>query len=162
MELTKTKSGFSLIELLVVVGLTSILGLAISAVLLTSLTNSARIRAQSKIKAAGDYTITQIQSLVRNSREVTSCNSTTNTIVLVNQDRETTTLALSGTAIASNSATLTPANQTVSNFDLNCEPSNTNPRLINLAFDLSLTSANLRLGESPSLHFATSILVRNE
>ncbi len=59
------KKGFSLIELIVVIGLLSLLMLAISSTMLMSIISSNRIRTTTKIKQAGGYAINQIQSMIR-------------------------------------------------------------------------------------------------
>lgn len=161
------KKGFSLIELIIVVGLLSLLMLAISSTMLMSVMSSTRIRTATKVKQAGNYALDQMQTIIRNAKSVTSCNTTTGTIVVVGVDGGTTSLnpivVGTETRIASNSGIyLTPDNLLVSNFKLTCLPSDTEPKLLKISFDLKDDLVTRRASESPTLHFETSVSLRNE
>jgi prepilin-type N-terminal cleavage/methylation domain-containing protein len=169
MEIIRKKplSGFSLIELIVVIGLLSLLMLAISSTMLMSIVSSNRIRTTSSIKNAGNYALTQMQAMLRNSRSITTCNSTAGTITFVNPDGGSTTLLTetvgTTTKIASNSGFyITPSNAAVSGFTILCEPSDTDPTLIKIAFDLKDSLTTKRAVENPTIHFETSVNLRNE
>jgi prepilin-type N-terminal cleavage/methylation domain-containing protein len=158
-----TKRGFSLVELIVVVGLLSLLMIAISSTSLMSVITSSRIRTATKVKQAGNYAVDQMSLLLRNTKSVVSCDTNLSTITFINQDGGTTTLALESTQIASNSGTyLTPSSQTVSNFSLTCLPSDTIPSLVKISFDLKDSLVTARKTTSPLLHFETSVNLRNE
>lgn len=163
----KPSKGFSVIELTVVIGLLSILSLAISAIMLSTIVSSNRVRTLTKIKQAGDYALNQLQSLTRNARGVIACDSGLNTVTLLNRDTNQTSLLLESDAngiprIASNSATyLTPGNLRVTNFNLDCQPDDDNPRLISVSFDLSTAVASTKNIENATLHFSTTSELRN-
>jgi prepilin-type N-terminal cleavage/methylation domain-containing protein len=162
------KHGFSIIELIIVVGLLSILMLAISSSMLMSIVSTNRIRKATNTKQAGAYAINQIQSMLRNAREITICNATT--VTILNPDGNTTTLSTqivnSATRIASNSGIyLTPSSTTVSAFSFTCLPADTpsatsETNLIKIAFDLK-EIGTARSSENPTLHFETSTNLRN-
>ncbi len=160
------KSGFSLIELIVVIGLLSLLMLAISSTMLMTIVSSNRIRTSAKIKQAGNYAIGQMQSLLRSAKTVVSCTSP-ESIVFINYDGGQTELLSEDDAnglprIASNSGTyLTPDNLTTSNFSLVCEPSDIDPAIVKISFDLQDTVTTRDL-ENPLLHFETSVSLRNQ
>lgn len=162
------KSGFSLIELIVVIGLLSLLTLAISSIMLTSVITSNRIRTTTKVKQAGNYALGQIQGMIRNTKILTACNSDEHTLEIVGPDGGTTniftTLDTNGTLrIASNSAVyLTPETTQVSNFNLTCAPSDTEPALVKVSFDLQDNQSANNVARNPILHFETSINLRNE
>lgn len=161
------KKGFSLIELIVVIGLLSLLLLAISSTVLMSIVSSTRIRTVSAVKNSGNYALGQIQSMLRSSKDITSCDTASSSITFVNPDGASTTLTtvlVSGTytRIASNSAYLTPTNLNVTSFSLECEPSDTEPTQVNISFDMQNNVATLRTTENPLLHFETSINLRNQ
>lgn len=161
------KRGFSLIELIVVIGLLSLLMLAISSTMLMSIVSSNRIRTTSKIKQAGNFAMGEIQGMLRSAKSITSCNSTTSTITFVNPDGGTTTintaLVDTTTSIASNSGVyLTPPTANVTSFTIGCEPSDSEPTLVNLSFDLKDSLTTRKTIENPLLHFETSISLRNE
>lgn len=160
------KHGFSLIELIVVIGLLSVLMLAITSTVLMTIISSNRIRTSSKVKQAGNYAMGQIQSLIRSARSVNLCTSP-DSISIVNQDGGTTQLLTENdaggvTRIASNSGSfLTPENLSVTSFSLVCQPDDTNVSLVKLSFDLQDTITTRDL-ENPLLHFETSINLRNQ
>lgn len=160
------KKGFSLIELIVVIGLLSLLMLAISSTMLMSIVSSNRIRTVSTVKNAGNYALGQLQTMIRSAKTVTTCDSTTSTITVVNSDGGSTSFASidvgTYTRIASNSAYLTPENIDVTLFDLTCEPTDTDPTLVKISFDLKDKLVTRRTIENPLLHFETSINLRNE
>ena len=158
------KTGFSLIELTVVIGLLTLLMLAISGVMLMSIISSNRIRSATKTKQAGSYVINQMQTMIRNARSIESCTAPS-TMVINNIDGKSTTFLPesngSYTRIASNSGTyLTPDYIDAQNLSITCSPA-TNPNLVELSFDLQSTRA-ARATENPLLHFETSITLRNQ
>lgn len=161
------KKGTSVIELTVVIGLISLLALAISAIMLTTTLSSNRLRRAAQLKQAGDFALTQIQTLIRNSRDVITCDPDTDSLTLINPDSGTTDIMVEldggSSRIASNSGIyLTPNTQNVSNFSLSCEPTTIAPTLFKIAFDLSHTNTSGNDRENTSLHFETTTTLRNE
>lgn len=161
------KKGFSLIELIVVIGLLSLLMLAISSTMLMSIVSSNRIRTVSAVKYAGNYALGQLQSMIRSAKAVTSCDSTSSTLSIINPDGGTTTILAENvgtyTSIASNSGVyLTPSKVNVSSFNLRCEPSDMQPQLVIISYDVKSSLDTQRAVENPLLHFETSINLRNE
>lgn len=159
------KRGFSLIELIVVIGLLSLLILAISSTMLMSIISSNRVRTTTKVKQAGSYALGQIQSMIRSSKSITTCDSTTPLISLVGQDGGTTDILIEddGTnlRIASNAGIyLTPVNMDISSFAITCEPDEVEPSLIKFSFDLRDTHS-VAGTSNPTLHFETSVNTRN-
>ena len=160
------KTGFSLIELIVVLGITTLLVISITSVAMTSLLNTTRVRNLIHSRQAGDATISQFQTSIRNAHSIDSCNSDDNTITITNPDGNTTsflTETVNGyIRIASNSGQyLTPADTTITNFDLNCFPTDIAPNLVQIKF--SITNANVggRSIETPTIPYDTSIQIRN-
>lgn len=154
--------GFSLIELTIVIGLIALLTLAISAIMLTSIGTSNRIRTTTRVKQAGSFVIDQLQSILRSAKSVTICDNTLYTITVVNPDGSSSTIRSTGGRIASDAVDyISPENMTVSGFSLACEPSITDPNLVKVKFDLK-SSQITRASENPNLHFETSINLRNE
>lgn len=163
------KRGFSLIELIIVVGLLSLIMLAISSSMLMTIVSTSRIRTTTKVKQAGNYALNQFESMIRSAKGLNSCNSTTSTANITNQDGNTTDIFLENSQIASNSGNyLTPSNFTISTFVLTCLPGDTaamsenNTNLIKISFDLKDSQTTKRTTENPLLHFETSVNLRNE
>lgn len=160
------KKGFSLIELIVVIGLLSLLMIAISSTMLMSIVSSNRIRTTTKVKQAGGYAIGQIQSMVRSAKSISTCDATTPSLTFVNQDGGTTNLFTqndgANVRISSNSGVyLTPVNVSTTNFSITCEPSEDDPSLIKFSFYLQDTRS-VESTQNPILHFETSVSTRNE
>lgn len=157
------RKGFSLIELTVVISLLALLMLAISSTMLMSIISSKRIRAATKTKQAGNYAIGQIQTMIRNAKSIKTCDSTAGTITIVNSGGgETQIFADSNSRIASNSGTyLTGEDTTTSLFSLSCDPSDSEPAIVKVSFDLRDALAQTGI-QNPSLHFETSINLRNK
>ena len=161
------KKGFSLIELVIVIGLLALLSLAISSVMLMSIVSSKRLQTMTRVKQAGNYALDQMETLLRNEKTVVSCDSTNNIIQIINFDGGTTSLmteSSDGThqRIASNSGFyLTPSNDDVQAFRLTCDPSDDAPTLVNIVYDLQDISSTNQV-DSPLIHFETSVNLRNE
>lgn len=157
------KQGFSLIELIVVVGLTSLLLLSISSMLLLTMTSVERSRISTNTKQVGNDALDSISQKIRNAKSITLCDSTNNVVTLTNLNGNTTSLFLDTNArIASNSGSyLTSENTQTDNFIIDCLPSSADPTLIKISFDLKSTSQT-RSSSNPSLHFETSIALRNQ
>lgn len=165
------KPGFSLVELTVVIGLLGLLILAISSTMLMSVISSNRIRTTTKVKQTGNYALGQIQSMLRSAKAITACNSDPSipSITILNPDGQATTvgseLDSNGYAhIASNSGyyLTTPNTDMGTSFRLTCEPSDDEPALVKISFDLKDIVSTRRTTENPLLHFETSINLRNE
>jgi type II secretory pathway pseudopilin PulG len=163
----KNKVGYSLIELTIVVALVGVLSITISAIVLSTIVSSNRIKNQIRVRQSGDFTIGQINTLVRNARKITLCDTTNKTLTTLNQDNRDTTISLSGTQIASSSALsgttvyMTPTDLAVSAFDISCIPDSSNPKLVNITFSLKKTGTTSKAIENPLETFTTSAEVRN-
>lgn len=157
------KKGFSVIELVVVIGLISLLSIGMSAILLTTIVSSNRVRTMTKIKQAGDYTITQIQTMIRNARTITPCSSVDNTMTIIGQDGGSSNIAIENDRIASSSGIfLTPEDLTTSAFNITCAPSDDTPAAITISFDLENTQTSGPATQNPKLHFETTAQIRND
>lgn len=156
------KKGTSIIELVVVIGLISLLALAMSAIMLTTIVSSNRIRRLTQIKQAGDYVINQVQTLIRNARYIDSCDTTNHILTTLNPDGRTTDILLENGRVASNSGTyMTSDTLSVTNFSVTCEPTQ-NPVLIKIEFDMTQKTSSGNSQENSTLHFETTTNLRNE
>ncbi len=162
--------GYTLIELTIVVGLTSILAISITAIMLSSLLSSTHVRKLIQVRQTGDYTINQLQQLIHNAQTIDACSSADNSLVITNQDGDQTTIfaeSISDTeykiASASSRATLYFNDETMpaNNFNITCLPTDDNPNLIQIQFTLTTNSQSNRPFEKPLVKFETSIELRN-
>ena len=151
--MVKKMPGYSLVELIVVIGLVTILMLAISGIMLMSIVSSNRLRVATKTKQAGSYALSQLQSMIRNARTI-DCQNAPESITIGNSDGGQTIFTLENNHIASNSGYyLTPDNLTIPSFNFTCEGENT-PSLIKISFNLQDSMS--------TLHFETSVNLRNQ
>ncbi len=162
----KPKFGYSLVELIIVVGLTGFLAVGISSVVLFAIVNSTRIRNSVRTKQIGDYAIGQMQTMVRSATSVVSCDSSGESLTIANADGYETVFQLevdgATSRIASNSGTfLTSSDLVVQNFDLTCEPSDTDVGLVSISFSLKKDQDNARAITNPELTFETAVEPRN-
>jgi hypothetical protein len=129
--------------------------------MLMSLVSSNRIRTITKVKQAGNYAMGQIQNMVRGAKTITTCDSDNESITLINVDGGETQIFLEAERIASNSAYyLIPENLTVSNFNVTCNPDDIEPHFVDFSYDLQDNQTQTSV-QNPTLHFATSINLRN-
>lgn len=157
------KSGFSLIELTVVIGLLSLLILAISSSMLMTIISSNRIRNVAKVKQAGNFALGQMQEMIRSAKTVVSCTSVDSNITILNFDGGTTNFINENNRIASNSGVyITPDNMTTSSYSVTCSPNDTDPTLVNISFDLMDSAITKKDHENPTLHFETAVSLRNQ
>lgn len=161
------KKGTSLIELVVVIGLIALLSLAMSAIMLSTIISSNRVRRLTELKQAGDIALNQIQTLIRNSRNIESCSSSANLLTTTNPDGKTTDIYSESdgvsTRIASNSGIyITPDTILVNNFDIICQPDDTTATIFKISFDLTHRVAAGNNRENSTIHFETTTSTRND
>ncbi len=159
------KKGYTLIELVIVVGLVSILAIGISSAVLINATTAIRTKNTTHLRNVGDYSLSQLKQIIRSSRTISLCDSNTNTISLINQDGDTTSISIELdndiNRIASNSGIyLTPKETSITNFTITCLPTDINPTIVKISFDTQLATISTTK-ESPTIHFTTSITPRS-
>lgn len=128
--------GFSLIEMLVVVTLLIMMSLTATSLFLNTLTGSNRTSVNLTVKQQGEYAMSQMVAMIRNAIRIESCSA--GSLTILNQDGLTSTFALSGTQIASNSGVyLTGSDVYVSSGPVfTCTNSNDVYTFANIAFSL--------------------------
>ncbi|HZZ98844.1 MAG TPA: prepilin-type N-terminal cleavage/methylation domain-containing protein [Candidatus Saccharimonadia bacterium] len=105
MTVVHNQSGFSLIELLVVVALFAIISIAAVSLFLSTLRGSNVTNASAVIKQTGNYALDVMSYMVRDAQQITGCDSVAGTLTLLNRDGGTTQFFINNTnQIASNSA----------------------------------------------------------
>ncbi|MEP7167384.1 MAG: type II secretion system protein [Candidatus Woesebacteria bacterium] len=128
------KNGYTLLELLIVIGLTVILLITATSLFFTTFIGGGKTASAEYTKQAGQNALNQMTYLIRNARKLTTnvagqtCAGSMDSIGLINQDGGTTVLQLDSSGkIASNSGIfLTPTDLSVVNgaFDFTCSPTN--------------------------------------
>jgi prepilin-type N-terminal cleavage/methylation domain-containing protein len=130
------KKGFTLMEMLVVIGVIGMIGVITSGSIITSIRGSKRTDSDTQVRQSVDYTIAVIERQLRNARSVT-CDSPTQ-ITYTDPDFRTTTFSrgvyrpagspIDVGYIASGSATtkLTGAEVNVTSVTFTCTPAQGN------------------------------------
>jgi prepilin-type N-terminal cleavage/methylation domain-containing protein len=191
MEIKKTQNakgkkqnfGFTLVEILVVVGILGLIVVVASTIFFTTSKSSSKTKALTTVKQNGDYALSVMERLIRDSEEVITnsdnkvCESGMKKIKLKRIDGTTVEFACSGEGtangqIASNSARLTSDEVKVDScsFDCSCPTAYPNctgegakfyPKTVTIKFTLSQFGATVRPEEQATLNFQTTITTRN-
>ncbi len=175
--------GFTLIEILVVVGILAIIAVISSNMFFTVFKSSGKTKVLTKVKENGDYALSVMERLIRDSEEVVTntdnkiCESGMNYLKFKRADGSTIEFGCleEGTAngrIASNSARLTSSEVKVDScsFDCSCPVAFPNctsegtkfyPKTITIKFILSQIGATVRPEEEAIINFQTTVGTRN-
>lgn len=160
----KLKSGFTLIEMLVAIGLLGILAVIGSQMFFSILKNTAKTQVTIEVKQNGNRALSVMSRMIRNARsiELDSC-TTGSSITIVNPDRESTTFSCTGTRIASESAGVHPAmyltseKVAVKSCDITCDLV-AEPNFVTISFTLQATGT--RIEEVAEVDFNTTVSLR--
>jgi len=168
----KKPTAFTLIELLVTFGITALLMLAVSSLLLTFLATAYKSRISQSLRESGDNAMKQIVEMIRSASDITSAcvkDAPLNSLTLVGRDGLTTVIKEEDDRIASVSAskktylTESSANSNyVSNLVFKCYPTSENKKYIEINFTLHTgdNTANSS-ARSTTLDFGSGIVTRN-
>jgi len=164
---TKQK-GFTLIEILVAVATLTTIILVGAKMFFTILKGAAKTQALVRVKQNGNYALRVMTRMIRNAREVVSCDS--NYLEIRNSDQQKTTFRFYGEPdylIASESAGLTGAAARLTNNEVkltngvfSCSGGGTQPDKIVITFSLAQAEGT-RPEEQASANFQTTVILRN-
>jgi len=176
-------SGFTLVEILVVVGILGIIAVVASTIFFTTLRSAGKTKVLTTVKQNGDYTLSVMERLIRGSQEVVTntdnkiCESGMNYLKFKRADGSTIEFGCleEGAAngrIASNSARLTSSKVKVDScsFDCSCpavfpnctaEGAKFYPKTVTIKFTLSQVGAAVRPEEEATINFQTTVSTRN-
>lgn len=172
-EERKIQGGFTLIEILVVVGLLAIIAVIGSSMFFTTLRSSGKSKTLTRVKQNGDYALSTIERLIRDSEEVITnsdgslCEAGMNKIKTKRLDGSEVefTCEEEGTVnglIASNSARLTSNEVKLDNCSFDCSSQGEfYPQIVSIDFTLSQAAETTRLEEQASVNFKTTVNTRN-
>ena len=166
-------TGFTLIEILVAVGLLAIIAVIGSNMFFTTLRNSTKSKTLTTVKQNGDYALATIERLIRDSEKVITnsdgslCAVGMNKIKTKRLDGSEVefTCEGEGTAnglIASNSARLTSSDVKVDSCSFDCSSQGEfYPQVVAIDFTLSQAAVTTRPEEQASVNFKTTVTTRN-
>ncbi|MFZ5845378.1 MAG: PilW family protein [Patescibacteria group bacterium] len=177
---SEARSGFTLLEVLVSIGIIAILGILVTQTFIATTRTNTKAELLKDIKENGDFALGVMVRMIQNAADITSScatgGTTTDNISILNSDGGTTTFAcrLDGSVmrIASVSAGV-PAYLTSSNLTLGsaacdtnalsfvCTTLSDNTRSVKINFSLAQKGAPVFQFEKMSVSFQTSAVVRN-
>ena len=170
------KKGFTLLEILITVGIAGVMGILITQVFFTTARTNSKTEILKDVKQNGEYALGIMERMIRNSLQVSSAcgalGSTLSEIDILNPNGDTTTFAClvdgSVTRIASTSGTgatqfLTSSNVTIGNDPCTfvCTASVDRGSEVTISFSLSQAGSSLEAFETASVFFQTTASSRN-
>jgi len=155
------KTGFTLIEILVVVGILGIIAAISTNMFFSVLQASTKTRVLSEVKQNGDYALNVMERTIRNAKSVTSNG---NSITIVNPDDSSTTfscsngnLTLDGASLISNKVEV----QDCSVFSVVPGEEGVSPAVVTIDFTLSQAGTAARPEEQAAIDFGITVTLRN-
>jgi len=163
------KNGFTLIEVMIVVGILGIIAVVGSGAFFSILRSSTKTKTLQIVKQNGDYAISVMERMIRNARVVTDppISSTVSSITIKNPDGGETTFSCEGDppTIASNGASLLSNEVKVSDcdniFEVTVGQAGVKPAVVKINFNLTQAKATNRPEEQAEVNFQTTVTLRN-
>ena len=158
------KKAFTLIEVIVAIGVFAVLTVILSLLLAGTLRGSKKAAATILVRGEGAYAIESMAAQLRFAKSITSCTGGSSVTVKTQVGADLTFSCLSSgddVYLASNSARLTTANVKITN----CAGVFTCPadlRAVRITFGLQKTGSNLPLEGTASIDFDTEVGLRNK
>ncbi|OGV89699.1 hypothetical protein A2Z41_02475 [Microgenomates group bacterium RBG_19FT_COMBO_39_10] len=168
------KNGFTLIEILVVVGLFGIIAVISSASFFSLLRGSTKAKTASNVKQNGDYALGVMERMIRNARYLEKNSDSTpedeqicelgmTKIKIKNPDGGSTEFSCGDDKISSNSADLI-SDEIIVDCSFDCqrqEDGSFKPDVVTIDFILSSGGPSARPEELALISFKTTISLRN-
>ncbi len=166
-------NGFTLIEILVAVGLLAIIATIGSNMFFTTLRSSGKSKNLTVVKQNGDYALAAMERLIRDSEKVIVnsdgllCTTGMNKIKTKRLDGSEVEFSCEGEGtvtglIASNSARLTSSDVKLDSCSFDCSSQGDfYPQIVAIDFTLSQAAVTTRLEEQASVSFRTTVNTRN-
>ena len=167
--------GFTLIEILVALGIFVIILVVGSNMFFTILKSSSKTKVLTEVKQNGDYAINVMERMIRNAKEIVEnteatplrCASEMSKLKITNPSGDTTEFDLTGPRIASNlgnylTSDAVEIDATQSNrFDCTAGVPGTSPDVVTINFILKQAGTVSRPEEEASVSFQTTVTLRN-
>lgn len=161
----KNYQGFTLVEMLVVVGLMILVGGMAVGLFFQTLKGASKVEILKEVKQNGDYALGVMERMIRNAQSVLlntdgqTCTSNMSKLKIENPDGNTTEFSLSGSQIALNSGKLTGSNVAAFGLTFNCNSAVT-PPVVEISFTISQTGSPTRPEEKAQVSFKTTVSLR--
>lgn len=155
------RRAFTLIELMVVIGVLGLVAVTATTVFLTVSRSQRNSEIVEELKQDGNSTLTSMRRMIRHANSI-SCPSDTE-IAITSPDGSDTSFVCSSTSIASNSANPVMLIETSSNYVINCDDFATcGSSEVIIKFQLQAGTESTALPyQQSTLNFSTSVSPRN-
>jgi prepilin-type N-terminal cleavage/methylation domain-containing protein len=172
-------SGFTLVELLIVVALVAIIGLTTTQIFVMGIRSQGKSEVLKEVKQNGDYALSIIETMVRNAIDIpASCNTAYNQLQILNSDGLTTTFeclengnisSISGLIVAPTPTGIPLTSNKVSVFNCSsafrivCPTPPLSPKYVYVNFSIRSSGSSLTPtpGSFSVLEYQTTVSLRN-
>ncbi len=169
-------NGFTLLELLVATSLTIVLLLGVSSVFMTFMLGEARTNLRRQVQSEGAEVISRVEFLLRNSRTLSTCSSSSNTVSFNTMDGDGTNTVVieqisddivyrldkidpsNGTTITGTPETINPSDTAISSLAFQCTQDVTTQKRVVV---VSFTATKTKSGVQASENFKSYVQLRN-
>lgn len=173
-------AGFTLFEVIMVIFLFSLISVIGTSLFFSIMKTTSKAEAEKEVKQNGDYAMSVMQTMIRNAKQVTPCETGASSLTIVNQKGSTNTIecfyedgvakisldsgTLSNALTGSNVTVGTPGGTSCtgssgSTLVFNCQ--DTSPQTVDIAFTLTKSGIGTKVEEQASVFFQTSVTLRN-
>jgi prepilin-type N-terminal cleavage/methylation domain-containing protein len=164
-----SQKGYTLVELLTVIGILSVIGVIVLSVLFITLRGTEKSNALEIVRQNGDAALSQMVKDIRYAKTLEtpgSCSpaTTTSSVTIISlNDSGRTTYSCTGTTIASNSASLLDTNAvSTTSCSFVCRQDRpSDPPTITIQYSLSARQTGNLTETTASIPFQTSVTMRN-
>lgn len=153
------RRGFTLIEMIIVMGLLGLISVVASGFLLVSMMASSKAQVTKEARQSGAYALSVMEGMILNSASV-GCTPAENVINIKDFGGNLTTFQCLSGQIASNGAALTAGNVEVSNCVFDCTITPGLPGKVAINFTVSRAKGT-RVDERASVVFSTQVITGN-
>ncbi|HUS59770.1 MAG TPA: type II secretion system protein [Nevskiaceae bacterium] len=169
----KNADGFTLIEILVALGILVIILVVGSNMFFTILKGSSKTKILTEVKQNGGYVINVMERMIRNAKKIETCESGMSKLKITNPDDGITTFHCCGSPlmIASKSGSLTCEQARLTsnkvqvssscNDFISCTQAVGGPPVVTINFTLQQAGTAARPEEEALVNFQTAVTLRN-
>jgi len=169
MVIRKQQPGFTLVELLITLGISVVVGTVITAILVSALRGSTKTTVISATKQNGDYVLSQMVRTIRNAQTLNNpfpCGNPSppvKSITITQIDTTQVTFDCSGNTITSNGTSLLDTGSvSLVSCSLVCsQQSPSDYPIIQISFSLQQKNTTSFAEQTETIPFQTSVIMRN-
>lgn len=157
------EKGFTIIELLVVMGIFLAVSAVLGGIIFSVFRGSEKTATLDQVRQNGDYAISLMARDIRNTAKLTStCSPSMSTISVETTDRRTVTFACNApTSLTANGVPITNDKVSVRSCSFACTPSPNQPPTVRIRFTLNEAGGVTFVEKKASVDFETSVTLRN-